>query len=235
MKISKKIFALTMMALSACAEFQPVPKSFDQQSSAIGISLEVRGPAKLNTIKMDMVYFIRLDEKDLPYNKKEVIQSNYSSSDSFYFLNAQPGRYAVVAASSYIERGGNTNGLPNSTSYRVFFPKNLINKSVVTVTPGSFNFIGAYTVGTSLGLGDADEAQLHYSNILQPEGAVSMGNNLFSSMLVGGMSVTYTANLKNFNLNKETEKAFLGITEKNLKAAGWTNLIAQRKLALDKE
>jgi hypothetical protein len=235
MKFSKMIFALTMIVLSACAEFQPVPKSFDQQSSVIGISLEARGPAIINTIKLDKVYFIRLDEKDLPYNKKEVLQSNYSSGESFYLLNAPPGRYAVVAALSYVESGATSNGLPKSTTYRVFFPKNLIDKSIVTVTPGSFNFMGAFSVGTSLGLDHADEAQLHYSNLLQPNGAVSIGNNLFSSMLVGSMSVTYTAKLKNFNLNKDTEKAFLGKTEKHLKDAGWANLIAQRKLILDKE
>ena len=223
MQMYKVLILIPLLTLAACAGL-PAPKAFDHESSAIGISLNMHAHVKIFSVTPEVVFFVKLDKDDKPYNSTEVIQSNYAKDNQFYLLNAAPGRYAAVAAFYHTEKG-NPNMPSQDSAFRHYFPKEVVEQSIVTVAPGTFQFMGHYRIETSVGFDSPDEAQLHYSKLLEPKGTVSLGKNILSAMLGGGMQASYTGTLKTSNRTKQAKEDFFEAAKKQLKDAGWSFII----------
>ncbi len=152
----------------------PPPSRLTSESSVIGISVKVRA-FKLISSPQEWVYFVRLDAGDLGA-QEEVIPSNYSQGNYVYLVNAEPGRYAAVAASRSRQSstgpmgigGGFSVSVSITTQDTTYFSRELIEKTSVTVGPGSVAFMGNLVVDRS-GFGDAAPVQLHYLRLLAPK------------------------------------------------------------------
>ncbi len=161
----------------ACATTPP-PSPLNTESSVIGIKVNVRG-FKLFSTPSERVYFVRIDEGVL-LSQEGTIASNYSQDGYVYLVNAEPGRYAAVAASHSRPQPTTAPGVPVAGGGHVtvtvslttiswdtiYFPTGLIQKTAVTVGPGAAAFMGDLVVDGS-GLGGADGAQLYYLRLVK--------------------------------------------------------------------
>ena len=81
--------------------------------------------------RIDEIYdydFVRLDEGD-PLAMPYLIQANYFEDGYVYLLNARPGRYAAVAASSRTKGGA-------TSEFIAYFPAEAIEQTIVELEPG---------------------------------------------------------------------------------------------------
>jgi len=140
------------------------------KSSAIGISLEIEVPLGLGWLTsktIETVYFIRVDNNQ-DVLQSSLIKSNYAKDGRVYLLNISSGKYMAVA---YFYKS--PSGEPGrEVSYLVFFPKELVEQTYVTITKGQISFAGSYILSTSiLGLRkfrEADDVQRYYMNMMLP-------------------------------------------------------------------
>ena len=127
---------LAALTLSACIHIGLNDRDFpyrtrqpiDPSAVAVGISMKVGSSYSYSTSTVRRVYFVRLEEKEDILKQDRFIYSDTWSNDYVYLLNAQPGRYAVVA----VEEPGTE--LFSSDLY--LLPKALIQQTVTTVAPG---------------------------------------------------------------------------------------------------
>jgi hypothetical protein len=224
-------FGLILYFLLGCATTLPPPKPADPQRSAIGISADMR--ALGFHYSCDQVYFIKVDEGEDLYTQGTLIQSNYTKGGQIYLLNAKPGRYAVVAivdfkkmiipASSAPSSGFSISFTPRSDySYTTFLPKNVIKLTEVTVAPGTIAFAGKYVVNANMGFEDADDAQLHYFQLVAPGAKID-----FISMGFSGR-IYYRGSLHMEHRDKQAENEFLNNALENLKNTAWADIIHKR-------
>ncbi|UCD84511.1 MAG: hypothetical protein JSU92_14790 [Deltaproteobacteria bacterium] len=200
--------------------YSAFPETLTPHSSAIGIYIEVRAPFVLVSNKASWVYFIKLDEKSDSYTCDHVIQSNFAKAGQIYLLNAEPGRYAVVASCQK-----QTPIAQPSHTYTTFFPKELIKLTEVTVVPEEISFMGKYIVKHYVGLKNADDAQLHYARLITPNVKSGMLSRAFS-----GKTICRGTLLKE-NRDKQAEIKFLNKALKHLKGTNWVDSI-QKQLRL---
>ncbi len=174
------IFLLALFLSLACATSAP-PVREDSDLSVIGIDVSISAPLWGHT-QAEYAYFVRLDESDT-YAYDDPIRSNYTIGDYVYLFNAEPGRYAVIAAgyqrqSQSAPMGSSTSlggGFSMSTSvtmtsnntFMAYLPKTLIDKTLVTVGPAEVAFIGEIVLDKT-DWEAADDIQLHYYNLLAP-------------------------------------------------------------------
>jgi hypothetical protein len=81
--------------------------------------------------------------------QQSIIRSNYVKDSRAYLLNAGPGTYVAVASmflSPGVQRG----------TYITYFPRDLLEYTRITVREGEVAFMGAFDLGTSVGLDGAD-------------------------------------------------------------------------------
>ena len=213
------LVAFILFGLLGCAATLPPPKPSDPQRAIVGISLKTRTPIKLSRAKkVDRVYFIRMNEEDDPFSKESFIMSNYIKGDQAYILNAKPGRYAAVAC--YRKE---CDSMVNRTyEYTTFFSKEIIKLMEVTVVPGTITFMGEYVVGESFGFKDADDAQLHYFQLIAP------GVN--PRFLIAAIfdDNYYKGSLHEEKHDQQAEFKFLTKAKKHFKGTGWERMIKNR-------
>ncbi|MCF6208985.1 MAG: hypothetical protein L3J61_06365, partial [Ghiorsea sp.] len=148
-----------------------MPKIEALKSSAIGISLEIDAPLGFAWLKPhndEIVYFIRVDHSQNML-QPSFIQSNYAKDGRIYLLNALPGEYMAIAY-SYGVPTGSTSG-PQSNRYLVYFSKDLVKQTHVSIGQGQIAFAGNYILSASLiglKLTGMDYVQRHYRNIMNP-------------------------------------------------------------------
>jgi hypothetical protein len=172
---------LLALALSlACASLPP-PVREASDLSDIGVDVSISAPLWGHT-QAEYAYFVRLDESET-YAYDDLIRSNYTIGDYVYLFNAEPGRYAVIAAGYQRQNqsapmGSSTSlggGFSMSTSVSVtsnnsfiaYLPKTLIDKTAVAVGPAEVAFIGEIVLDKT-DWEAADDIQLHYYNLLAP-------------------------------------------------------------------
>lgn len=107
----------------------------DSTRSIIGISVFQRAPVTIVKNKSQKVVFLKIRDSSGREDPR-VILSNYSSDDRVYLVNAEPGKYAVIAA--YYQAGAHR-GL-------TFFSEEAFKISEIDVNPRQFVFIGKFVM-----------------------------------------------------------------------------------------
>ena len=189
----------------------------DLKSGSIGVT--VRRGRWLGGGKGTIVqiFFVRLEDGNEAFSATDLIPSNYTPRNQIYLLNADPGRYAMVAALMREEDEavglgtvyGETFGVSFENDRWVFFSMAMISESEVTVVPQEMVFMGDYVVRVSATRKKADAAQAHYHRLLMP-GQVGKPSQVgkMASILLGLGSSFYTADMKKVAKDKETERNF---------------------------
>jgi len=201
---------LAMLALSACIRIQAIDENrpnllrrpIDANAVAVGISMKVKG--FLSSPHVFGAYFVRLEQKEDILRQDRFIYSDTWSNGYVYLLNAQPGRYAVVAVMSI---SGET----------YFLQKSLIQQTVTTVAPGTIGYLGNYDIKRSW------HGPTAYDDSIE---------NYYFHLLSGQYSrYTYVAQLLSGTHDEQGEWEFLRLTDEGLLAqAGgtWSTWIQQR-------
>jgi hypothetical protein len=152
-----RILLLTLAALAACATTPP-PAPASADSCALALSVRTIRPNEASRRHATSIYFVRLGEGADPAAAEPVILSNHSQGRVVYLLNDKPGTYAAVA--SLEKKDGRT--------FVNYFPVDLIRKTVTTVGPGEFAYMGTTDLEvTGIG-GTPDKSQSHYEDLIQP-------------------------------------------------------------------
>lgn len=232
LKAKTFVLVLTAFALAGCATIPP-PRPYASDSAAIGISVKLRAPIRIFSSNADMVYFIKIDEEGDLYNQERFIRSNHLKDGQVYFLNLKPGRYAAVASyqiKSVTRMNPYTGQMSGRTQseYTTFFPEELIKLTEVLVEPGTIKFVGRYVVDQTTGFQEADNAQLHYFQLIAPGAYFQPTTTLLLSMLSGHGDYYYTGSLHEEHCDKEDEIEFLTNALKHFKDSDWLNSIQKR-------
>ena len=164
------LFIIIAMFINANCTTPP-PTRINKESSVIAINIWFPIHSALLTSDAfipNKVYFIKIEDND-SLKAKSVITSNYWTESwnpgparyTLYLMGAEPGKYAAVAASGCT--------LFSKGSVTVFFPKEVINASIVVVQPNSMIYMGHFYLTTGKlfnGMKDADEFQNYYSTLI---------------------------------------------------------------------
>jgi len=213
--LSKKLlFATTafiVALLAGCATTQPISEVSQPQSSALAIDVLVKPPMGLGSHDPVQVYFARIEGAD-GQMQQSIIRSNYVKGSRAYLLNARPGTYVAVA-SMFL-----TPGLRSGT-YITYFPQNVLDHTKVTVRENEVAFMGAYVLGTSVGLDGADEVQTHYKNVIAPGQATGIFAMSFSG------AVHYRGALLERKADEQSRSEFFLKAKDDLSGSGWTTRI----------
>src|SRR5215467_3405521 len=95
---------LTAFALSACLRIEKIERRpIDANAVVVGISMKVK--LLVGSRPILGAYFVRLGDTEDTLKQDSLIFSETLSNSYVYLLNAQPGRYAVVAVSVYHSYG----------------------------------------------------------------------------------------------------------------------------------
>ena len=165
-----------LILIESCASFNKnIPALSTENSSAIAIVIGV--PIKATFLNYEFlipekILFIKLQDEDASLEKIKLIESNYSyelpwtkiDSVSSFVMNVEPGTYAAVGA---IGQGKFT-----YIKYFVYFPKEMIKKTMIHVEPNTFKYMGKYIFNTASESNTqrTDEIQnFYYKNLLFPE------------------------------------------------------------------
>ena len=235
--------AIAMCLFSGCAATIPPPDPAGSESSALGIALKMRSPVKIVSKKPDLVFFARVEEgediKDL-LRKWDLVPSTMTDGEDVYALNIAPGTYVAVAATygadppppglraelveiapgispelvEYV-RGDNT--------YRNYLSRGLIEKSMITVEPGTFAFAGRLVGDQSVTFGEGDGMQWHFMKVL--EGKATSESGLMSAL---GGEYSKRIDTHETDHSAETERKFLEKAREKLKGTGWVEQIDKR-------
>jgi hypothetical protein len=240
MNMLKKMLVLFIIVeLVGCAAIPP-PKPQEPQSAAIGISIKLRAPIRIFSSNADMVYFIKIDEEGDLYNQDRFIRSNYLKDGQVYFLNVEPGRYAAVACyqiKSVPKMNPYTGHMSGRTEseYTTFFPEELIKLTEVSVEAGTIKFMGTYVVDQTVGFQEADNAQLHYFQLIAPGAYFGPVTTLLLSMLSGHGDYYYAGSLHEEHCDKEHEIRFLTSALKHFKNSDWIYNVQKRLVELEEK
>lgn len=206
--VASVVFALLV---SGCATAPPIPELSQPQSPALAIDVLVKPPMGIGSRDPVQVYFVRIDGPD-DLLQQSIIRSNYVKGSRAYLLNARPGTYAAVA-SMFL-----TPGLQRGT-YTTYFPRDVVERTRVAVREGEVAFMGAYVLGTSVGLEGADAMQNHYKNVIAPgapTGTFQMG--------LGG-SVHYKGALVEGKNDESSRSEFVLRAREDLAGSAWADRI----------
>lgn len=176
------IIIVFTFVVASCSTVPP-PRPINTESSGIAIYLELEPPISVfnMTKKPNKVYFVRLDESKPKHAliKNNIIPSNYSKDGYVYLLNAEPGRYIVVAAFSFaVNTQQNT-----KTVFYTFLPADLVSLTTIETKAGELVFMGGFIVKESIGLKGSDDLQKHYFNLMFPNENIDTSSKLSSAVL----------------------------------------------------
>jgi hypothetical protein len=194
-----------------------VPKNLrvleDKESSIIGISVKTITLSIFRN-KAEVVYFVRLDEKDDNNIGNKIIPTNYARGDYVYLINAKPGKYAAVA--SFFSQ--------TEESYNTFFDAAAIQASIVEVGPNQVVYAGDLVIENQMKNlyqnieQNGDKAQLHYYSLLK-------------SFMYG---TYYCGTPIKTGKTKEAQGEFLNKTRTYFKDSQWIPLIEKSIEGLEK-
>jgi hypothetical protein len=160
MKNKKFLLLILFFVFWNCAAFTRVSPQSNSDSIIIGISINISRSV------IQQLYFIKLDENDSYLSNKEIIPANFNVDDKFYLLNAEPGRYIIIAGYKENVKSSST----RRTTY--YFPMKFIKLSDITVSKGNIYYLGDYYLwfspSLSWGIDKPDEAQSFYCKRFQP-------------------------------------------------------------------
>lgn len=207
--MTKVSLALAVLALAGCAT--GLPARSGPERGGIGISVQVRPLIGLAifTRTSQRVYFVRVDGEAGLFAQDHFILSNYSADGWVYLLDAQPGRYAAVASVSSKQGRDDV----------IVFSKQLIEATVVTVSPGAMAFMGEYLVDTSYSVEHADTAQRHYLKVIRPSAIIGFTATLPTNVMF------YRGSALEAKRDQATEMRFLSTAAGHLQGTEWNGLL----------
>lgn len=155
------LIAVSAFLLTSSAHSKRLPLDTPApQQGTIGITVKVDAPIGLPMPVSD-IYFARVIDSGEAF----IVSSNYSKKDQIYMLNANPGRYVAVAAKSKGTRQA------AATEYDIYFPKDMIAATEVTVLPGRMVFMGEFSLKSSGNVKELDQLQTKYFHMISPDSA----------------------------------------------------------------
>lgn len=159
------ITAFIMGGCSTNSVISDVPSVDAENNSGIGIEVKTVGQLTWinNPLPVSIVYFSKVCNSGEKCDH-DLYTSNYAKDGRLYFLNVPTGDYEAVAASTIFGNGDSKN------VYVVYFPEKIIKQSRVSVVKGGLAYAGSYllTLANNICLGEADEAQIYYAEIIEP-------------------------------------------------------------------
>jgi hypothetical protein len=208
-RTTKVSLALAVFALAGCAT--GLPARSGPERGGIGISINVRPSIGLPifTRESQRVYFVRVDGEKGLFTQDHVILSNYFADGWVYLLDALPGRYAAVASVSSKQGRDDV----------IVFPEQLIEATVVTVSPGAMAFMGEYLVKASYGVDNADVAQRHYLKIIRPSAIIGITATLPTNVMF------YKGSALQAQRDRATEMRFFSTAAGHLQGTEWNGLL----------
>ncbi len=214
----KKLFvisSLSLLILTGC--IAAPPKMSGDRGQVLALRLKIYESIKIFTYTPKLVYFAKVDEKNRDLkDQSNIVFSNYCYKYNVYLFNAEPGTYAAIAA---------TYKGQNDILYTLLFPKELIEKSLVTLKPGEVAFMGNFTVkkpffSSPLTDRDYDSHQLNYYRKL------SLFTNRLAEFLLG--DAFSSSHLDSSGKNREREREFLKTSRPVVKNTKWNPLFKRR-------
>ena len=207
--MTKVSVALALLALVGCTT--GLPTRSGPERGGIGISVQVRPPNGLAIFNRasQRVYFVRVDGEKGLFAQDQFILSNYSAEGWVYLLDAPPGRYAAVASVSSKQGRDDV----------IVFSKQLIEATVVTVSPGAMAFMGEYLVDTSYSVEHADTAQRHYLKVIRPSAIIGFTATLPTNVMF------YRGSALEAKRDQATEMRFLSTAAGHLQGSEWNGLL----------
>ncbi|MDH5718779.1 MAG: hypothetical protein OEZ22_14225 [Spirochaetia bacterium] len=181
------IFLFLSLIFSNCRSLPPVSPT-NSESAAVMIKMRVEIPVAIfGSNAAEKIFLIEIDEKNPSYFQQALISSTYSVDDRIYYLNAKPGKYAIVGAfysenynvpkttisgkstsNSGTVEGSATVGGSVHRGYTILFSNDIIKESVFEVNSGKLNIVGDFLIKMSREFENADDSQKHYGNIIEP-------------------------------------------------------------------
>lgn len=204
--MKKIIVCLIVICALGCGLPKKLRTVDEKESSVIGISIRTITLSIFRN-KPEVVYFVKLDEKDENNLGAKLIPTNYTRGDYAYLINALPGKYAAVA--SFFTQTEN--------SYNTFYDAALIQSSVIEVGPNQIVYAGNFIIENQMKNlyqnieQNGDRAQLHYYNLLK-------------SFMYG---TNYCGSLGTSSRTKEDEKEFFKRTKDYFKDSEWIPIISK--------
>ena len=201
---AKVLILAFAVSVFGCTVFNNLMFPRKNDCSIIGICVYTNTPLIIKN-KPEVVYFVKLTEKDENNLGTTIIPSNYIKGDYEYLVNAEPGTYAVVA--SYFSH--------NDSSYNSFYNASIIEKSVIEVKPNQVVFAGYFDIDNQMKTPynniekNGDGAQLHYYKLLKD----------------AAPGYYYCGSLRQAERSKKLETKFLEKTKEYLKDSKWSPLI----------
>ncbi len=162
------------LSIAACAGLKKIPETINENNSCVAITVNAKnaGFNYVEKIKTEKVFFIKLNNKEDSLKQNNLLLSNFQyepfiidfhvgSVDSF-IMNVEPGIYAAVGAIG--------SGITSGAKFYIYFPEDLIKKSIVEVLPNTMTYMGKYYLSRGFILtriNKTDEVQdYYYSNML---------------------------------------------------------------------
>ena len=223
---------LSITSPAAEDSFIPDP---DPQLGAIGVTIQSRGPVAISSRPhASEVLFVSVDEGVDILHAKEVLPSSFSAKNQVYLLNVKPGKYVMVGAYTpeFTPPTQNVNDMPSTN---VYFDKDMIPATEVTVQAGQMTFAGEIIVKVSVGMKNADETQTYYSKLIGDVAGFNV--EVTSGIGVTGFTVghlTRAGTLQSLDKNPQTEREFWGRAIKSVfqDEPKWKDLVRRRLEAM---
>ncbi|HMV45422.1 MAG TPA: hypothetical protein PK079_24630 [Leptospiraceae bacterium] len=240
MKIKSILIFLVIGLIAMNCKSMPSQGPAAKDSAVLGVKVKFNGlitdrtAARVYLVKLETPTSAKKTKDEKPVSlisTGDVIVSNWTVGNRIYYLNAQPGDYALIGAEYEVKQAkqqtSSTNvggGVTVSTSsgggttiYTVFFSKDIAEKSKTTVVPGKVSVIGDITVDENKDFDKADEVQKYYGERMRP-GMLSVGTvmKLFTTNKLGS--------LKEFNNSSAMKEEFLKDSKEDFNETNWTHL-----------
>ncbi|TGK52477.1 hypothetical protein EHQ99_17770 [Leptospira bouyouniensis] len=233
MKINKIIPSIILICLAIGCKSMPSQNPAAKDSSVLAVEMRVK--QFLGSQIASRVYVVRIDKKVNPSQslivKTPTIASNWSDRGVVYYLNVEPGEYAVVAMEYEVEQppqqtssttSGNVTVTTSSgggkTVYTVITSAEVAEKSKTKVGVGQIGYMGSFLIDTNKDYETADDIQKHYANILRPNMLSNTG--MFGKLIAVDLLGTLVSHKK----DEETIKEFKEDAKKSFAETPWSYL-----------
>src|SRR2546426_5556849 len=136
------LLGMLYVVSASAKERERMTPEVDPKLGGIGVWIKSTGPTPISIRpRANVVFFVRADSGVDVLNATDIIASNFSDKDQVYLLNAAPGKYVAVGAVTEGQGAAATNS-PSAPSANLYFDKEMIPKTEVTVEPGQMAFMG---------------------------------------------------------------------------------------------
>lgn len=204
-----QVLLLLAIVLTSCTTdiFSPLQSNLapmPHDPGTASLAIRVSGFSSCQACMAPTIVFAKMNPA-MPFNAKELFNSNYRLEDRFYLLNAPPGRYVPIAALRWRSSGRYGSKLEN-----LFFTREVLKLAERAVAPGTLTFIGDLTIGQQESLSELngeDDVPIHYWEELSRRTTYS--------------SDSYQVSIVRFSSGSETEEDLTALIVEDMRQAGW--------------